>query len=161
MQPASIPSPEEWSKFEHEIGIEVPLELKKLIQTYGVGCFDQFLWLYTPVSENLHLNTRAKTELRHATLKEYWSGRTRKSFAIHPDPEGLIVWGGTDNGDALCFKTVGEVGNVVVNQGSLHEWEDTHLPIPQFLRDVFARSYTCRLFPDDFPSRAPNFVAHK
>jgi hypothetical protein len=113
------------------------------------------------VTPNPYLNMRFKTKLRFDTLRVYGSARRRLPFAIHPDPEGLVVWGGTDNGDALCWKTAGQLGIVVVNEGSLHEWEDTRMSVAQFLVRTFDRSYACRLFPDDFPSDSPKFVAWK
>ena len=157
-QPQYVPTSKDWQKFIEVNGVDVPPEFRTLVNVYGVGCFDNFLWLYSPITPNQYLNICEKTKLRASKFDVYRRAGLNVPFVIYPESKGVMIWGGTDNGDALCWKTAEATGEVVINQGSLHEWEDTHMAIPEFLLKLFRREYKCRLFPDDFPSDTPKFV---
>jgi hypothetical protein len=121
--PPSIPietgSPSEWPRIEEELGFNLPLDYRDFIHAYGTGCFQGFLWILNPFSEDEHLNL-----LRQAPMLLWTVGEVKRQspdavpWPLFPEPGGLLPWARSDRGDALYWLTEGvpEAWPVVVWQ---------------------------------------------
>jgi hypothetical protein len=123
----------------------LPADHLALLDAYGLGSFVDFLTIHPPAWV--------------ATEGATWSASERGLHAAHPaaypfpfypDPGGLLVFGTTDNGDRLYYRTEGEpdAWQVVL-------WEsrgDEHLVIEggvtTFLREWLTRELEVTVFPD-------------
>jgi hypothetical protein len=48
--PTRPPLPElDWTSVEERLGLRLPLDYKRLIEAYGQGSFDGFLWVLQPL----------------------------------------------------------------------------------------------------------------
>jgi hypothetical protein len=123
--PPSIPletgSPEDWARVEEELGLAPPADYREMVHAYGSGCFQRFLWVLNPFSEDESLNLAQQAPML------LWSAQEQKKqapdsipFPIHPEPGGLFPWARTENGDALFWLAAGapETWPVVVLYGS-------------------------------------------
>ena len=61
-QPPMIPRTYQWDQIEAELHVRLPDDYKQLIETYGCGSINEFLWFLSPFVENewLNLNKRFK-----------------------------------------------------------------------------------------------------
>ncbi|WP_430785076.1 hypothetical protein [Actinoplanes sp. G11-F43] len=140
----------------------VPEDHRRLISTYGAGCFDEFLWIYGDVDSNPNLDIRTRAAAARSDLATY-GGR---HFQARLDGLGISVedlskWGATDNGDWLLWVTT----------GSPDSWSTLILEVRQrdlllvprtstrVILDLLTGGLVTSIFPDDFPSRQPSFSA--
>jgi hypothetical protein len=106
--PVSPGTAEEWSGLESELGLTLPDDFKQLVQAYGEGVFCDFLYTF-PRTEpfggmSLLLNqgvVAGHAEARQEAPEDY-------PYPLYPEPGGLFIWGGTINGDTLCWLTAGD-----------------------------------------------------
>jgi hypothetical protein len=138
----------------------MPEAHRELLATYGVGSFDDFLWLYGDGVDNPHLDIWARSESLRSVLHEKPVPEVKETLS----PYGLAVrdlvqWGGTDNGDALLWIPVGEPDTwptlfLEVRQRSLLVAHKTSTSI---LLELLSGKLQTPIFPDDFPSSRPQF----
>ena len=95
-----------WQEFEKKTGIYFPTDYKKLINKYGTGGLNNFVWFLTPfdTDENVNFMKRSKQmldayKISRKQFPDYFQ------FHVYPEPNGLLPWGYTDNGDELYWKT--------------------------------------------------------
>lgn len=156
--PMESGSEQEWDDLRRGLNVTIPTELKKLIQLYGSGGFDSFLWLLNPHSRNPHLNLllRGKEILRlHGERQQ--QGDRSLPYDLGVEPPALYPWAVTDNGDVLFWRTEGQE-SVVVYSPRDGEHEEFPLRIDAFLNRLLRGEIRSDLFPDDFPSTAPSFT---
>jgi len=157
---AAVPPPAEvvridWSEVEDRLGFPLPADYHALMETYGEGSFDDFLWLLHPTSSNPNLNL---IEELHAQ---------REALALDPDgvgprPQELVHWASTYNGDSVYWKFDSERrlgSSVIVNESRGDAWPEYDLSATEWLLAVLTGRIRVPVFPDDFPSRRPSFRA--
>jgi hypothetical protein len=145
----------DWHDVENRLGFPLPADYRALMETYGEGAFDDFLWLLHPASPNPNLNL--VNELRVL----------REALALDPDgagppPEDLVPWAGTDNGDSVYWKFDSQRrlgSSVIVNESRGDAWPEYDLSATEWLLAVLTGRIRVPVFPDDFPSRHPSFRA--
>ena len=159
-QPVEVPDDATWMLVERELGVALPRDFKDCLRIYGTGSFGGFLWVFNPASANPHLHL--KTQIQRSldglrTLKA--EDPEELPYALFPEPEGLLPWGITDNGDGLYWHTAGEPEQwtVVVNAGRDPECEEFPLGATGFLAAILRQSIKSDVLPSDFPPRSPRF----
>src|SRR5262245_39190825 len=100
-QPAEVGS--SWGDVENMAGTRQPKDYKDLVTAFGTGCFDEFLWVFNPFSQNRHLNFFEQLGARLRSLRELQAkwGSEEVSYPLFPEPGGLLPWGASDNGDVM------------------------------------------------------------
>lgn len=99
----------EFAAIETALGTRLPSDFKLLLETYGTGSWLDFYWIVNPLDPRMsgfwldsnHSEMRFWRELRHEDPKLI-------PFPIWPDPGGLLVWGGNENGGTLFWLTEGD-----------------------------------------------------
>ncbi|MEO3767233.1 hypothetical protein [Streptomyces sp. B8F3] len=132
----------------------------RLAGTYGVGCFDEFLWIYGSGAVNPYLDIDTATDEARAILRGKGIPGIRGALEGYGlGPEDLVRWGGTDNGDMLLWLPAGEPAawpTIAVEAGQLDfvvlERDSTGIVL-----DVLTGGERIRFFPEDFPSPQPEF----
>lgn len=149
----------EWLNAEQELSA-LPSDYKELIRVYGTGCFDDFIWVLNPFSEQKHLNLLEQVRLAR---RAYESLRDEfhepQPFQFFPEKAGLLPFAITDNGDYLNWRTEGMPDQwcVVVSAGREPEYEVFDCSASKFLEGVLSGSLACKIFPADFPSANLSF----
>lgn len=140
------------------MGFPLPGDFRSLIDMYGEGCFDHFLWLLHPTSENPNLNLVMQLRFQRESLAGV---DMPNGFS----PEDLVPWAGTDNGD-VCYwrldsgpkRMPGRL--VVVNEARGPAWKEYNKSATEWLLAVLTRRLRVPVFPIDFPSEKPSFNAY-
>lgn len=156
---------QEWAAFEKSIGIELPGDYKELVNQFGAGSFCDFLWLYSPFCTNTYLTMQQKLEAVARTLRGFASSESLKKHMVpyswYPEQDGMVVWGGTDNGDMLFWRRAGQNSDftIVVVSSADTRWCEFQLSISSFLHQVATGQLRVPVFPDDFPGDSITFSA--
>lgn len=159
--PRETGSAREWESVGASLGVRIPEDYQQLVDTYGTGAFDNFLWVYNPFTSNPNLNLgpagqRILNADKHSRAQ---SEHFVCPYPLHPEPNGLYPWAGTDNGDALFWQWLADQMDyrIVIRGPRAPEWEEFQESITSFLLKLFRREIRPRVFPEDFPSEAPLF----
>jgi hypothetical protein len=138
---------------ESLLGFPLPDDYRALVETYGEGAFDDFLWLLHPTTPNRHLNLISQLHLKREM-------RALDKESPGPRPEELVPWALTDNGDSVYwrFDTNHQIGkSVIVNEARGDRWPEYDLSAAEWLLAVLTGQIRVPVFPDDFPSPNPSF----
>ena len=112
-EPMCAGSPEQWPEVEQKLGTTLPDNYKIFINKYGSGGFYGFLEVISSF------------RLRNDLVSKFWQSRdfyiTNGFFPVYPDPGGLLLAGGDENGNSLHWLTKGEP-----NEWPLVYLEDEH-----------------------------------
>jgi hypothetical protein len=152
----------DWSRVETVL-CALPDDYKSLVKTYGVGCFDGFIWLLSPFSQVEHLNLVHQARLASKAYTELYSEfGEEKLYPIFPEKGGLLPFALTDNGDYVFWKAVGspEDWKVVVGAAREPRYERFNFCATEFLAGVLSHKLKCEIFPADFPTETPRFISH-
>jgi hypothetical protein len=149
----------EWSSIEASIGTTLPEDFKEYINLYGTGKILRFLWPFNPFSKNDNLNLGMQLTLQLDALRELKDefGFEECPYPLYPEPEGLLPWGVTDNGDVLFWLTDGIPENwpIIVNEGRVAVYERYDESMTSFLSKLLSKNIISKIFPDDLCDRNP------
>ncbi len=132
----------------------MPSGYKSLVDIYGLGLFDGFLWVLQPTTSNPHLRLDKQIELWRSALDE-----VGETFAR---PADLIGWAITENGDCCYWLTREHLADpdkwpIAVNESRGPEWDESDLSTEAWIEAVLAGRLKASVFPTDFPSGKPVF----
>ncbi|MEU8773531.1 SMI1/KNR4 family protein [Streptomyces sp. NPDC048606] len=128
--------PSLWEAAEEHLGTALPPDYKAFLDLYGPGAFEGFLWIDRPVDgspeelERLWPTSGPGSHLEHPE---------RRPFPIHPDPGGLILWGGAEDGMGFYYFLPEEPDPAdwrIVIQDEDDNWEEAPGPFTDFLLDL-------------------------
>ncbi|MGI5369014.1 hypothetical protein [Streptomyces iakyrus] len=140
----------------------VPPGHRELIHTYGVGCFDEFLWLFADGAPNSNLDITENTRRLRSILRDRALPRLSHVFdEFHCTPDQLIQWGVTDNADMLAWIATGDPENwptVIIQAGQLGAVVSPTSSTATVLH-LLTGALRVPFFPGDFPTDQPEFSA--
>lgn len=159
--PTAALSAPDWAVIEPQLGIRLPDDYKRLVEIYGPGSFDGFLWVLQPLGPNEHLDLLRQREIRLVALREAQEHGEAVPFPVHEGQDPLLPWAITDNGD-VCFWLMDPLDDpnswaVAVNEARGDAWHRFEGSASDFLAAVLSGSSRVALFPADFPSEGPTF----
>ncbi|HEU0131006.1 MAG TPA: hypothetical protein VFQ85_08455 [Mycobacteriales bacterium] len=135
----------------------LPADYRALVDTYGPGTFDEFLWVLQPSAANPNLDLERQRTVRIDALREVAASGEPVPYPV----DTLLPWAVTDNGDVCYWLTSGtaDAGTwpVVVNGARGPEWVSFTGSATAFLAAVLAGELVVAVFPDDFPSERPEY----
>jgi hypothetical protein len=111
----------DWGRLEMELGLALPEDFKRLVQTYGRG---QFVDHVTPLQA---FGSAASFVARARSFGE----RERTTVEKYPAPGGLLEWAADDDGVSYCWATAGppEAWRVTI-------WDARNRRLEQFDHDA-------------------------
>ncbi len=130
--------------------------------TYGFGCIDQFLWIYTPYAENENLDLLKQVEvINNAYLEMKEEFPEDYTFDVFPEKGGLLPFGGTENGDVLYWLTSDNNTPwlIVVYDNRHSEYIEYSKSIIDFLYELSTKGIVCSIFPSGFPSNNTKYYS--
>ncbi|MFE9042382.1 SMI1/KNR4 family protein [Streptomyces sp. NPDC007818] len=67
--PSDPPSAVDWAGTERALGVPLPADYKRLVETYGPGVFSETVWLLAPGAGRSHVDLLAQTAERDEILE--------------------------------------------------------------------------------------------
>ncbi|MEV6490990.1 SMI1/KNR4 family protein [Actinoplanes sp. NPDC051633] len=103
---APIDARGDWAAVEAALGCGLPADFKILIERYGRGEFGSLAYAYSPFGDGgpSIVDEASVVDIEAEERAEFPSDYR---YPLFPEPGGLLVWGGTSNGDRLCWLTEG------------------------------------------------------
>ena len=144
--PAEAGRPEDWPRVERELGTALPDDYKAFVNLFGTGAFRGFLRVFNPFAADAGVNLLAR-----ARQAGFGGGAAVGTG-------GLLPWGETTAGDALCWKVEDPPDRwpVVVREartGALHRFDK---PVTTFLFQWLSGVIAADMLP--VPETNPNEV---
>ncbi|MGK5678143.1 SMI1/KNR4 family protein [Actinoplanes sp. URMC 104] len=155
------PSPD-WAEVSARLGTEVPADYVELVETYGGGQFDDYLYLLTPFAANDSYDMVREAWVRAEAFELLWSGSEPRPPFLDTPGQRLLPWASGENGE-FCYWLVTpgvepDRWPVVVNAGRGPEWEHFELGCAAFLLAVLRRRVDSEILMDeDFPADPHSF----
>lgn len=153
---AVVPPPDEvpqvdWPEVFTALGTELPPDYVALIDTYGGGCFDGYLWLLAPDTSYGLLEV---AEEREKAFEELFDWEDRPCGAAR-----VIPWATTDNGEYVYWIVDGEPAEwvVAVDEARGDGWERHEMGCVEFLRATLTGEVRCELFWGAYPAQPHTF----
>jgi hypothetical protein len=152
LAPLERGTPEEWIAAERSLGTSLPDDYKALIDAYGTGSFNDFIYVLNPfaANENLNMVQRRKPLLdAYRTMKR--STPEQLPDPAYPEPGGLLPWAVTDNGNVFYWHTAGDPSawQLVIFDGDHVEHERYELSTTTFLAQLLSGEIQSELLPED------------
>jgi hypothetical protein len=105
--PSTTRTQEDWEAVERSLGLALPGDYKNLIEVVGPGAFDGYLLLPSPF-----FVSKTDNQFDFFQYVDYAEDamdapleRGELPYPLYPDPGGMLVWGGTIDGDLLFWNT--------------------------------------------------------
>lgn len=143
-----------WSEMEQKLGFVFPQDYKNFIDAYGEGAINEFLWILSPFSENVYLNSierfKVMEESFNSLKKDFPRDYSVNLYDLYDGKNGLFPWGITDNGDELFWNCEDEKMEIIVFASRYSESMNYPMTMEQFLSKILEKEIICSIFPDDF-----------
>lgn len=153
-RPAISSSGHSWDEIEDILGLRLPSDYKRIVQDYGPGTFDRFLWVLQP-SSNKYIDLLRQCHVRLDALRVLAESGEAVPYDLSRGREEIIPWAFTDNGD-VCFWVTSSSDDpdewtIAVNEGREPLWMTFGGSASEFLVAVLSRNLQVEMFPDNFP----------
>jgi hypothetical protein len=142
---------EGWGDVGRRIGEVPPGDYMKFIELYGTGTIADWLTVLNPFAANRHQNLFVAGFEFLAALREI-KGQFLEEvpFPLFYEPQGLLPWGISIDGDIFCWSTRGLSGHWTVTVIGRHTGnEEFPMPMTQFLFEALSGRVRPRCFPSD------------
>jgi hypothetical protein len=140
-----------WGDVGRRIGEVLPGDYMKFVELYGTGTIAEWLTVLNPFAANRHQNLFVAGFEFMAALREIKREFPEEvPFPLFYEPQGLLPWGVSIDGDIFCWSTTGLSGNwTVVVIGRHTGNEEFRMPMTQFLFEALSKKIKPRCFPSD------------
>jgi SMI1-KNR4 cell-wall len=154
-------SADDWPTIQERIGSVLPRDYKDFINTYGSVYIDNFWSPFNPFSTSIYRNLVDQMAMRLSALRvlKETHGAFACPYPLWFEPNGLLPWGGTENGDTLHWLTRGhpDQWTVIIEGRSSHRYEEFDGSMVEFVDAFWSRTLETNEFPTDFG--VPTIVA--
>ncbi|MEM8534476.1 MAG: SMI1/KNR4 family protein [Chloroflexota bacterium] len=152
--PIETITPDQWETFELSTGMSLPSDYKEYLGIFGTGVVGGVITPYNPFCK--------RTLLRASYTCRNWMGqaiaisRHKQQFGtevfpypLYPEPDGVLPWGATDNGDQLFWLTTGSPNewSVVINEVRSSIFEQFACSMTAFLHDLIIGNIQSKIIP--------------
>ncbi|MGW6686049.1 hypothetical protein [Streptomyces sp. NPDC054961] len=141
-------------------GVQIPPGHAAMLDVYGPGSFNDFLWIYgnsnPEIWPNIEMRTRASSAM---FIQNDLSGVRSALAGFDVDPGELIEWGGTDNADCLFWIPSGQADSwptLIIEAGQL-DFMVIEESSPEVVLRFLEGRLNCPFFPAEFIDRPPEF----
>lgn len=163
-EPLEPSTPKLWERYEASLDLVLPSDYKQFVDVYGTGILGEFVYVLNPFSQNEYVNhTRIEQELFARQLYKQQFGAKVCPYPLFPEPEGLLPWAVTENGDVLFWLRHGSPSewDIVINESRGPAFERFPSPATAFLRDFINGKIESRIIPSRLMSKTVAFVPLK
>src|SRR5882757_9347556 len=88
----------DWHSVERVIGSVIPSDYKEMLDSFGGGYVDEYIYLLEPDCRNRHYDLTKSVEERTEALGMLWAEGEAQPAGLEEFGGRLIPWATTDNG---------------------------------------------------------------
>lgn len=137
---------------ESKLKIRLPPEYKQFAKSYGSGCIDHFIWVFTPSTPNNHLCLQERAPLESSSIHELKDDDpTSIPFDIYPGRNGFLPWAVSDDSDLFLMSPAGKKQKIAVVPRHSISSECFNCDFRTFVHDLLTGSIRIKSLPRDFP----------
>jgi hypothetical protein len=145
--PNEAPTSADWELYETITGITLPEDYQTYLRLFGTGSIGYVIIPYNPFCRRPLWQVRytcrnwLQQVIGIVTMKQELGNHTFP-YPLYPQPDGLLPWGQTDNGDQMFWYTHGppEAWTVLVNEVRSAHFEAFDCSMTAFLHGIITRS---------------------
>jgi hypothetical protein len=90
------------------VGTRLPIDYVYFISSYGSGSINNFLCVFNPFSSNRYINLVSQIPAVLSALRELREKFPQDfPYPLYFEPDGILPWGGSDDGDNYFWLTKG------------------------------------------------------
>lgn len=156
LQPIEVPTTQDWIIYELLTGIKLPDDYTSYLSRYGTGIIGGIITPFNPfcARKDWKPNYTCRHWMRHALgIKDEKRtfGETSFPYTLYPEAEGVLPWGGTDNGHQLYWITKGAPNEwtVLVNEVRSSHFYPYNYTMTEFLYKWMRGEITCEILPHE------------
>lgn len=155
----SVLKKNDWGRVNKYFNLPFPMDYIQFINKYGSGQIGKWLTVFNPFSNNPHLSIIHQTPQilsGFSVLKAKYPEEI--PYTLLFEPEGLLPWGISIDGDVFCWKTEGPNGNwsiVIIGRHSGNQ--EFKLSFSQFLVEAIESKITPKAIPIEWKSEKVEF----
>lgn len=156
----SLPSVN-WPSVYRDIEIELPRDYVELINVYGGGRFDSYLWLLEPNCQNRNYDLSRSIDERAEAFSLLWGEGEPKPVQLASEGNRVIPWASTDNGEFFYWfvrpEQSPEEWTVMINEARGESWEHFSVGCVALLTGLLSGQIYSDLLSSSFPLAANKF----
>lgn len=154
--PPQPPAARDWPSVAEVLGVSLPADYRDLVDAYGGGRFDGYLWVLEPGCPNENYDLVTSERERAEAFGMLWDFGEPKPEFLEEDGARLVPWGATDNGEFLYWlvrpEQEPEQWAVLVNEARGEEWERYELGCAAFLVGALTGEVRSEILSSGFPT---------
>ncbi|MFF1555937.1 SMI1/KNR4 family protein [Streptomyces sp. NPDC058279] len=140
--PADPPPAVDWAQIERAVGVALPADYKRLVETYGGGVFDETIRLLVPDSADDDCNLHAQTMERDEILAGLWEFEAKPAGLMEAGAR-VLPWAFEEGTGAFLYWLARpgrhpDEWTVLYNEGRGPLWEHHDMGCLEFLLAVLA-----------------------
>ncbi|MFI5793429.1 SMI1/KNR4 family protein [Streptomyces sp. NPDC051677] len=153
----------DWADVAQEFGTELPGDYRELIDAYGGGRFDGYLWVLEPRCANRHYDLLRHVAEREEAFEMLWEDGEPKPEQLQSSGSRVIPWATTGNGEYLYW--LARLGShpdewtVMVNEARGDWWEHFNFGCAEILVQLLTGEVRSEILSSSFPARVHEFKA--
>ncbi len=152
--PGRRPPPRvDWVAVQRAVGSVLPVDYRTLVDVLGPIAVAGFAGVFAPGCPNPNLDLLVQVGARLGALRELkqQEGEDACPYPLWFEPDGLLPWGATDNGDVLYWRTRGhpDQWTVVVGESRGPMFEEFPIPTADFLHALVEGRLASQVLPED------------
>jgi len=160
--PSGVAPRADWSDVEEAVGIQLPTDYRRLVDEYGGGYIDDYLYLLEPRCRNQYYDLAEAGAERTEALQYLWDGGEARPAELAAGTEVRVYpWATTDNGEALYWLVIPGTSPddwiVMVNEARGPRWERFDVGCLDFLVNVLSGRITSDILWSRFPTSPHSF----
>ncbi|NML51483.1 hypothetical protein HHL19_15540 [Streptomyces sp. R302] len=118
----------DWAAAERALGMPLPGDYKRLVETYGCGVFDETVWLLAPDAGRPHDDLLAQREERDEILESLWEIGEECPEELEEPGAVVVPWAYEEGSGAFLYWLVRpgshpDTWPVLYNEGRGPLWE--------------------------------------
>lgn len=128
LPPAVAPPAVDWAETERALGLPLPEDYKRLVETYGSGVFDETVWLLAPDAGRPDHDLLAQRRERDEILESLWEIGEERPEELEEPGTVVVPWAYEEGSGAFLYWLVRpgshpDTWPVFYNEGRGPLWE--------------------------------------
>lgn len=153
LAPPSASPNTDWDRVERALGAVLPTDYKELIDTYGGGYWDDYLYVLEPGCPNDNYDLLTWADQQTEALEGLWEFE-KKPTILEPAGTSVLPWATTDNGECLYWLIRPghhpDDWTVMINEARGDRWEQFPHTCTQFLASALTGVVRSTLLSDHY-----------
>jgi hypothetical protein len=153
----------DWDDVARELEVGLPGDYRVLIDTYGGGRFDGYLWVLEPRCSNRYYDLLRSVAERDEAFEMLWEDGEPKPVQLESPGSRVIPWASTDNGEFLYWLvhpgSDPDEWTVMVNEARGEWWEHYDIGCAELLVQLLSGEVRSEILSSSFPLQIHEFRA--